>query len=290
MPSLSLFPRGPILPAAMLLAGAPAASWIGCAPPPPDAPRTIDDLAHWSMAAYEPGDPEADAVRAEAVDNLLAWYAEHPDESEAGGLLTDLDRDDIAAFRDHLEGDPDPAEAVGIYLLRRLPCELAQVEAIYLDSDQISRYPGTYVSYSRDYDGDTACFAAGDCDAVDWTAHVEDLEVISEFVYSMESGLRRWRLDREAGDDGPDVALASRTYMPAPALTNTPDVGGFEQNYQVEVFVPEAGGTVIHLYAFWNEAWIGIGNDDDAFWANQYLDSLQDWDDRTAEICTEESG
>ncbi len=265
-----------LLPLSLLL--------LACPPPPVAAPASIDELAHWSFTTYEPGDPTSDSLRAEAMDNLLAWQEQHVETGEEGGSLSDLTEEEISSLSS-LQGHPDPGEAVGVYIARQLPCTLEQVSAILLEPHQDEQYPGNYTSYQREFLSDSQCFLNESCDFVDWVASVEDSVSLASFTYQMHSGVRRWVFPRGEGEEGPTTAVASQTYMPAAAVSSAPDVGGFEQTYQVEVFVPDGEEMVVHLYGFWNEAYLNLGDADEGWWANQYLDSLRDWDDRTAELC-----
>jgi hypothetical protein len=265
----------------------------GCREAPPEAPEDLDELAHFFW--LEMAGDDAELLGAGAV-NLGQWFETGGEVSDgwagAGvdlppgvkGQLSNLTEAELDILGG-LQGEPDPSLAVGVYILAELDCSAEQIVEITLEPDQLSLFPDNYDDYERFFDTDPDCFASGECDVVDWHSAVDDtIAGLWPMSYELLTRVKRYRY---ADTDGSETELLmARNYMPAPAEENV-SAGGFEQSYHVEVFHPWGGDRTLHLYGLWNYGFIDGVSDDVAFWPNQYLDGLIEWDERIQELCTE---
>ncbi len=255
----------------------------GCKPLP-EAPRDIDALAHFFFLEFDEGAPE---LITDGGDKLLecadelAWTGAQGAGEEMSGALTDIGEDHRVTVG--LDPDVDYSWVNGVYELLPQPgCSVADLEAMYLVDDQPSLFPGQYDAYSRNHVGDKDCYATGDCDSHLYEITIEDKLIGKSLVYTLVIEVRR------VVDEVLGTMVVVRTFMPEPG-----EIGGetdaatfFDQSYQVEVFTPMADGTALHFYGLWNSGGLKGIDPDNPIWENEYLDGLQDWNDRVGELCT----
>jgi len=248
----------------------------GCRPPEP-APIELDDLAHFFLAQVDLQEHERIV---EGAANLLAWYDASglAGQGPSNGTLTDLAQEEVDVLTE-LNWHPDPEPCAGVFAVSEITCDLATVEAMNLEPEQTEVFEGNYESYVRTWESDPACFEAGTCDGLDWSSVIEDNFVFSyEMTYTMYVRMRRTR-----DEDGAPAALLIRSVMTDPAQEDV-DVGGFEQSYHIEAYVPRAGG-LLHLYGMWSYGWISGSDPDSDFWSRQYSDGLLDFEDQLQGLC-----
>ncbi len=251
----------------------------GCRAPDP-APTELDELAHFFMAQVHEQDHEA--IR-EGAANLMDWYQGSGLSGEpTGGALSDLSSAEVQAL-DELQWSPNPKLAAGVYVVSKLSCDMDGAAQIALYEQQLELFPDNYASYGRTWHTDPDCYPEGACDAVDWTAHIQDNFVgnLATMTYELDVKLRLTR--DEAGD--PAIML-TRCVMPEKA-TDDLNSGGFEQSYHIETHMPLGSGT-LHFYGLWNYGWF-LDDDqeaaDDDIWPNQYLKGLIEFEELLEELC-----
>jgi hypothetical protein len=252
-----------------------AAGAVGCQAPDP-APTELDELLHFFWSEYG---ADTDQRLSDGVRNLRRAWEEDTDGQGTEGSATVLSSVEVAQVG--MDPQIDRSSLFGAFLFVELPCELAQIEALYLFPDQRLLFPDSYDAYERDYGAGADCFDGGGCHRIWWTIEVETrMAGLIRSTYSLESGLRRL-----PATDQLDEVLMSRTHMPEPAQVG--DGGGafFDQTYQIEVFHEHRAGATLHLYGIWNSGGLGSVGSGGAFWQQQYLDGIRDWDARLAELC-----
>lgn len=233
------------------------------------APADLDGLLHWFWAEYEPAEDEAlleGITNAQAIVDVQALAEEFED-----GTLTDLSVEEAA-----LVGvtDRDPALAVGLYLLNVFDCSMDQLEPVLWEPDQASLYEGVYESYERTFTSSQEDFASGAVDTLSWEVVYEAKLLGSAYVAETVGGLRRL----------PDGALLQRTYLPEPAVYDS-DGKSFDQDYQIEIYIEQPEGVMLHLYGLWRQADYGIGDLENEDLQRILLNNLAKWDDSTEAAC-----
>jgi len=267
-----------------------AVTTAGCEPggvqvpdDPAEAPEDLDELAHFFWQEMDGGD---DALVGAGAENLSEWF-DGSDQLVEGwflGTVSSLTGEELAVL-EGMEWSPDPSLALGVLIVTELPCSLDQTLAINLEPDQLALFPGNYTEYERTFDSDPDCFAAGDCDVVDWHSDVTDSAAdLYVFSYELITRMRRIRYTASEGSDA-QVVLA-RNYMPAPAVDDVEDAG-FEQSYHIEAYAPRSEATTLHMYGLWNYGFLADVPGDVPFWTEQYLEGLIEWDERVAQLCSE---
>ena len=251
---------------------------IGCKPPDP-APTELDDLVHFFLAQVDAQEHERII---EGADNLETWFeGSGLDGAPAGGTLSDLVTAELESLEE-LRWEPDPTACAGVYVVSELSCGFDDVVAMNMVEDQREVFPDNYAAYSRTWLTSPECLVSGTCDAVDWVATIDDSLAggLAPMTYELVMQLRRTRDE----DDQPAVILI-RSIMPEPAAEDL-DIGGFEQSYHIEAYVPRGSGT-LHVYGLWNLGWI-LGSDPEAsFWPNQYLDGLLAFESTLETVCVQ---
>lgn len=257
-------------------------SLLACKPVE-ETPPDLDALLH---AMWQGWDAADDATLAQVAVDLEAVIDEAALAEQAErGNPTRLSQAEINLVP--LTHDPDPAAARGIHLLNRFPCaDLDLLEAILTYDDQDALY-GDYDSYSRAFDADRDAFLDGDADRLTWVADAAASNIATGgYTEVLHGGLRRVPLP----DGHPFAearALYARTFIPEAAITERENVS-FEQDYQIEAYLPWAGGDVVHVYAIWRQISMGtLGDMESDVVANITLNNMEGWDRKTAELCEE---
>ena len=234
---------------------------LGCKPPEP-APTELDELAHFFLAQVHEQEHERIV---EGAANLEAWFqgSGFAGAGPSGGTVSDLTQAEVDAL-DELRWSPDPEPCAGVYAVSELSCDLDLAAAISLEPNQLEVFVGNYRAYERNWDTEPDCYVDGSCDAVDWTSVIQDNFVGSygDMTYEMVVKLRRTR-DQQ---DQPSVMLI-RSVMPEVASEDV-GVGGFEQSYNIEVYLRRDSG-LLHFYALWNHGFLSGIDDDADVWPNQ---------------------
>lgn len=197
------------------------------------------------------------------------------------GPLQSLDIEEFDFFTPDGEPTRPPIEdAVGIHLISQAPCTESALLDILLYPDQMELY-GSYESYSRTYDDDPNAFRSGQFDRMRWRGQIETFipfPVGATYLYDFRTELRRV-------DTADGTVYVTRTWMPAPATWDR-EGPSFEQDYQLEVWIPDASGEqMLQLYPVWRQMRAGgfeMSNEGMQFIT---LDQMAKWGRRTAELC-----
>ena len=263
---------------ALALAGAALIAG-GCKKVEP-APKELDDLLHWFWEKYSEG---SDEELAEGAVNLYDAVDADGFEELRDGSITDLSADAAA-----LVGvtDRDPADAAGVYLVNVYDCTLPKLEPVLLARNQDELYEGIYDRYDRTYTSSRADFEARVSPTMTWDVQYEASLLSAAYVADLEGGLRHVEaIDAELSPHGP--VLLSRTHLVEPARFEN-DGKSQEQDYQIEIWMKQGGGRILHVYGLWREAnYGGSTNSDNEGVQRLLLNSLADWDDTTEEHCAD---
>jgi len=247
--------------------------------PVDDTPPDLDALMHAAWAAWDaPGPLDDLALDLDAVidqDNL-------PKDGQRGNPSR-LTPPEIASLP--LEHDPDPALARGISLVHRFPCaDLDTLAAVLSHPDQDAIY-GDYDTYLRTFDADRDAFLDHLTDRLTWTAEATASNLaLGAYEQTLIGGLRRLPLTADH-PFSEDAFLLARTFLPTPAITQRDNVS-FDQDYQIEVYLPLPGGDILHVYGIWRQITMGLlGDMESDTVANVILTNLAGWDRKTSEAC-----
>jgi len=263
---------------------------LGCSPPE-RAPEGLDDLLLFSFRHYSADDPNSAAALADALVGLDRWWTDNMDDpSESySAELARLGDDELAVL------DPPPSravgeETVGVLYARPTRCSLEDVDSIYLDNDQLTRFPDSYTAYQRREIVGSDCYATGACDEASWLVDIEKVEQVFlaqvTYQFTIASGSRRFRAlppDAGPGDDEVEGRLA-RAWLLDEAELEPQTIGRFLQNYQVEFLVPRDEG-VLHFYALWTELQSAELDTEASIFLNSYIQGIEDYLEDVEEHC-----
>jgi hypothetical protein len=239
--------------------------------------------------AWRAFDEEGDEALVAAVEDALGLF-----DVEALGRVDGghdpLSREDLTGLTFTTpDGEPtdapDPSGARALYLVDRLGCSLEAYERILVHPDQNELY-GKYDAYSRTYDIDRERFTSGRTDRISWSGEiVTSIPLNGAYTYRFRSETRRFLVPEGLGlPAGP--AFASRTWLPFPAAWDAGD-NSFDQDYQLELFVPLDDASLLHVYPVWRQMKTSIGDMDTPFVASTTLLQMGLWDDQTTRLCEE---
>ena len=270
-----------------------AAPLVACQPPDP-APEDLSELLRFTFSHNDTEDAAYDVSLADAAVNLLTWWeteAERAEDFDAAlGYGASLIEEEDRLSEAELETlDPPPegvrgADAVGVIVAMRTACNLDDIERIYLDDDQSTLFPDSYLSYDRSeqqYD----CYLDRDCPEATWVSAIEQ-GIFGNLTASYELNNQLRGLEAEAPDGTLVRALLVRAWLREGAELSDPNLGGWHQNYQLE-FMIETDSGLLHVYPQWVE--VEISNvDTEAGWLlGQYISGLRDYLRQAEEHCTD---
>ena len=242
------------------------------------APVDIDSLLHhfWQNARH--GEQESLAQGAISLHSAaLAGSLEGP----MDGLLTSLDEQetDLAG----LSRDVDPSQAVGLFMVNPLACQLERVEAIALSLEQDQVYD-SFESYSRSYTSDLQAYQQRSTDRLTWDVTYE-VGIPLAGIYQAElAGGARWvpTLSDAQSPYGP--LLVTWSVLTEPAVFEESE-NIFDQDWRVEVYYEPEAGRTIHAEGLWRHMEAGVVSTDSENIQRMILNGLADWDARTDELC-----
>ncbi len=234
------------------------------------APEDIDGLLHWLWASFDAAPDE------EIVDGLAnVITAVGPLEDVADGSVSSLDDAEAAIVgRTGVATDL----AVGVFLQGPIACQLEAFEDVVEFKEQDELYD-VYNSYERTYESNLAQWQNGKETTLDWAVEFSATVLSISYDAHLRGGLRR--ISEESG--GP--ALLARTWMHEPADFNGNQT--WTQDYQIEIFWPQPGGDLGHLYGLWRDVDYGTLSMQDEDLQRLMLNGLADWDKDTTKLCEE---
>ncbi len=244
------------------------------------APKELDDLLHWFFEKYSEG---TDEELAEGAVNLYDAVDAGSFEELMDGSITDLSEDNAELVG--VTGQ-NPSEAAGVYLVNVYACTPPKLEPILLARNQDELYEGIYDRYDRTYTSSRDDFEARVSPTMTWDVQYEASLLGAGYVADLEGGLRHVEaIDDELSPHGP--VLLSRTHLVEPARFES-DNKSQEQDYQIEIWMKQRSGHLLHVYGLWREAdYGGTTNSDNEGVQRLLLNSLADWDDTTEEHCAD---
>lgn len=242
------------------------------------APEDLDGQFHWfwdhGFSAESEDIDEGialmrDAVEADAAEEILR------------GSVSDLLDDQVEGYAP--EGQL-AEEAAGFYLVNTFDCTLEQLEPVLYELDQASQYLDIYERYDRVYTSDFQPYLDREVDVLTWDIDLDASILGANYREVLSGGIRYI----PATDTTPG-AIVQRTWLTAPAEFREGSNKTFEQDYQLEVYIEVEPGRMLHAYAIWRDIFLGAGlTADDGIVVNTTLNNLEDWDDRTEELCAGE--
>lgn len=243
---------------------------VACKHPEP-APEAVDGSLRWFFANFETA---TDEEMRDALGEL--------DFAEDQGVLDPLTAEEQATVE--LDGDKDPAKATGLFIAGPMTCTFEDLEATHWYPDQEALYEDRtggerYDEYDRQFTTDLDAYLARETPYVWWETTYTVTVALSTYTAFVVAGLR---YVPEADGVGPIVI--ERDFMPSPAEFAGETDNYMEQDYQIEVLVPD-GDTSRHAYAMWRDLRsFGIEDEDEGA-QNLILDGLEDFDRDTEKVC-----
>jgi hypothetical protein len=256
-----------------------------------DAPSDVSALLTRWWTSFSDGTPDELGVLAAASVDLIDPEALL--DGPLQGTQARLAQDDLADVDLHAPPDddgswalPDATLARPVFLAKRFPCALDQLERILIDRDQAALYDGEYEAYARTYTSSQADYLARSSDRLDWSVSLTKKVVGFTIDEDLLGGVRRVAVPVHEPAFAADAFLLARTSIPYPASSRNDGVR-FDQDYQIEAYLPWGDDEIVHVYGVWRQASaLGTTFENDTY-ANLTLDALARWDDTTTTLCAE---
>jgi len=237
------------------------------------APEDLEGLLHYLWQKYPEG---SDAELVDALENLdLAVDGAELEDTLDGAtaLLTD---EEVALAG--LDREVDPSETAGVFIVDPFPCDIDTAETILISTEQDVLYD-VFDDYERQYTTDLDAYLDRETPRLLWeVTYTTTIPLAGPYTADLAGGV--WRIpDSPFGD-----FLLTRSVLVEPAVFERSD-GVFDQDYRIELYYGPRDGTVIHVEALWRHMHAGLANTDSESVQRFILNSLEDWDDQTADWC-----
>lgn len=239
------------------------------------APADLDGQLHWfwdnGFSADDDGVHETVAALRLAVE---ADVAEDP----LRGSVSDLSDEQIVPF---VDGPQVASESTGFYLVNAFDCSMEQLEPVLIARDQDAQYLDFYDRYERTYTTDDDAYLARAAPELLWDIDLTASILGATYTEQLSGGVR---YVRESGEE--PAVMVQRTWLVEPAVFEEGSNKAFVQDYQIEVYAEVSPGRMLHAYGLWRETELGTGlTDESDLVINTTLNNLEDWDERTSELC-----
>lgn len=242
------------------------------------APTGIDDLAHFLWTQAEIGTAEE---RHAAIANLHDALGGDVVDEAIDGTITPLTREEVALVGND---DEDPGLAQGVYMAKRIDCDMDTLEDIVSHPDQDVLYTDLYDHYSRTFVQDRDAWVAGEHHDLELTVRYTGSAIGATYDATSKARLQRVAPVEDARFER---FVVYRSFFPEPAVFegNGKD---FVQDYQLELYWEHHPGEVLHFYGMWRQAdWGGGFSSNDEPIQRLVLNALSDFDDTTSELCAQ---
>ncbi|MCB9681006.1 MAG: hypothetical protein H6733_05995 [Alphaproteobacteria bacterium] len=258
-----------------------------------DQPDSVSDvLALFWNRAFDADRPDLDVAVQAMLDQLDedALADDHAEGGQRRLTADDLGAVDLFAPEDD-DGTwamPDPDLARPVFIATRYTCDLDTLQGLLIARDQLALYDEAYETYARTYTTSDADFVAGTADALSWSVTLtSSYPGAGSFTEDLLGGIRRAPLPALEGvDPAADSYLVTRTWLPFPAARDN-DAIAFDQDYQLEIYVPWGDGEIVHLYGIWRQLDTPFGDFEGDLVSRLTVNNLVRWDDQTETLCAE---
>lgn len=243
------------------------------------APSEVTDPIQWFWRNYATA---ADGEAADVLKKLNGQLSAVTPTAPMKSTIARLAKADISAFK--VEGDPDPANAVGLLAVTEFACKLDKLADVITATDQDKKYPDAYKTYKRTHTTVYADWLAKKANLVAWDTELstDNAGVVAE---SLSGGARRIAdLGKEKSPFG--SFLLSRTWLRKPGKFDDPD-DSWPQDWQIEVYYERTPGRMVHLFGVWRQMKVSVLSTDDDSLQGLMLGNFVKWDAQTEKLCAQ---
>jgi len=248
---------------------------VGCKKPV-EAPEDLDSLLHFLWATYETGSDEELLAAAANLGPLV--------QEASSGLVSHLTDAEQATV--DLDPPRDIALATGVFVAGPMACPMAPLERILYALEQEQIYEEatgkeSYDAYERHYTSDFAAYEARTEPYLTWQTTYTVTPVFSTYTAVISGGMR---FVPEVDGVGPMVI--QRSWLPSPAVFENDDGPDyFDQDYQLDVLLPDGDDASVHAYATWRDLRSAGLQDESAGVQGLLIGGLEDYDRDTEVVC-----
>lgn len=241
---------------------------VGCAKPPPEAPKELGELGLFLFQHFEDEDT---AELAAGLVNLRPFIED-----------TDftLDAKDRALTMPKLEGESLGSLSIpdGATIEKQIPIALAGKSShplkgqreLAVEPNQVCIESSSTVWARREFTSDDGCFVNGSCDSMTTETEVRKENFLAKVWYDQYKDYKSIELEDEDGNV--TEALIARSWTEKKFIGDDPDTS-WDQLFQLDITY-EKGGESLRWFVMWSSITVPILTDDS--YANLVVDGVEE--------------
>jgi hypothetical protein len=241
---------------------------VGCAKPPPEAPKELGELGLFLFQHFEDEDT---AELAAGLVNLRPFIED-----------TDftLDAKDRALTMPKLEGESLGSLSIpdGATIEKQIPIALAGKSShplkgqreLAVEPNQVCIESSSTVWARRAFTSDDGCFVNGSCDSMTTETEVRKENFLAKVWYDQYKDYKSIELEDEDGNI--TEALIARSWTEKKFIGDDPDTS-WDQLFQLDITY-EKGGESLRWFVMWSSITVAILTDDS--YANLVVDGVDE--------------
>ncbi len=241
---------------------------VGCAKPPPEAPKELGELGLFLFQHFEDEDT---AELAAGLVNLRPFIED-----------TDftLDAKDRALTMPKLEGESLGSLSIpdGATIEKQIPIALAGKSShplkgqreLAVEPNQVCIESSSTVWARRAFTSDDGCFVNGSCDSMTTETEVRKENFLAKVWYDQYKDYKSIELEDEDGNV--TEALIARSWTEKKFIGDDPDTS-WDQLFQLDITY-EKGGESLRWFVMWSSITVAILTDDS--YANLVVDGVDE--------------
>ena len=249
---------------------------VGCAKPPPEAPKELGELGAFLFANFETTDDDRLAEMGAGFLNLRDFLTKDVDlklePKENAVTMPILKGDDLGDLSIPKGVDPE------LQINRAVPGlsvhELDAARALHVESNQVCIESSSTLWAGRDFLTDDKCWANGSCDRLDTVTEVYKKNILAEVWYDQFKNYRYFEVEDEDGEIVP--VIAGRAWIEKQFPAQGGGNNSWDQLFQLDVYIPnpDKGGETLRWFSMWSSITLG-GLGDDAY-GNLVVDGIDE--------------
>lgn len=247
---------------------------VGCAKPPPEAPKELGELGAFLFSNFENDDEEGLAELEAGLLNLRDFLKNDVDLS--------LDPKDNAVTMPILKGDDlgdlsipkgaDPEAQVNRAVPGTSKHDVDASRELHVQQNQVCIESSSTLWAGREFLAGGDCWEAGDCDRLETLTEVYKKNILAEVWYDQYKTYRTVEIEDENGDVY--TVIVARAWIDKVFPAQGGGNNSWDQLFQLDVSIPDPDkpGQTLRWFSMWSSITLG-GLGDDAY-GNLVVDGI----------------
>ena len=249
---------------------------VGCAKPPPEAPKELGELGAFLFANFEATDDETVADLGAGFLNLRDFLMNDVDLS--------LEPKDNAVTMPVLKGDDlgelsipngvDPEAQVNRAVPGVSAHDVDSARVLHVEQNQVCIESSSTLWAGRDFLTDDKCWENGSCDRLETLTEVYKKNILAEVWYDQFKTYRSFEIEDENGDVY--TVVAARAWIEEVFPAQGGGGNSWDQLFQMDVYIPnpDKPKETLRWFSMWSSITLG-GLGDDAY-GNLVVDGIDE--------------